>query len=148
MNQSLTTISAILALTLVLLGSAPEVNGKKFNKCSLAKELKRQGFPRNELADWTCLVLSESSGNTAAINKNRNGSKDYGLFQINDRYWCGPKKDCGVSCSALLKDDIGVASKCAKLIYKRHKFQAWYGWKAKCQGGKINRKTYLNGCGV
>lgn len=36
-----------------------------------------------------CLVLSESNGNTKAVNNyNSDGSKDWGLFQINDRYWC------------------------------------------------------------
>lgn len=37
-----------------------------------------------------CLVESESSRNTAAIGRlNADGSTDYGLFQINSRYWCG-----------------------------------------------------------
>ena len=58
------------------------LEAKSFPKCALAKELSRQGFPRDLLADWTCLVLSESNGNTLATNKNNNGSKDYGLFQV------------------------------------------------------------------
>lgn len=46
--------------------------------------------------------MSESSGNTRALNKaNADGSIDHGLFQINDRYWCehGKKgKECNVNC--------------------------------------------------
>jgi hypothetical protein len=34
----------------------------------------------------------------------------------------------------LLNDDISDDVKCAKLIYRRHQFSAWYGWKSKCNG--------------
>lgn len=50
-----------------------------------------------------CLVENESARNTDKTNSNRNGSKDYGLFQINDKYWCSnsgsPGKDCNVTCA-------------------------------------------------
>lgn len=35
--------------------------------------------------------------------------------------------------SDLLTDDITKAAKCALKVYKRHQFQAWYGWKNHCQ---------------
>lgn len=45
---------------------------------------------------------------------NKNGSRDYGLFQINDKYWCSntstPGKDCNVTCegkSSFLEQTLG-----------------------------------------
>nr|2RSC_A Chain A, Lysozyme [Bombyx mori] len=112
--------------------------GKTFTRCGLVHELRKHGFEENLMRNWVCLVEHESSRDTSKTNTNRNGSKDYGLFQINDRYWCSkgasPGKDCNVKCSDLLTDDITKAAKCAKKIYKRHRFDAWYGWKNHCQG--------------
>lgn len=53
-----------------------------------------------------CLVEAESSRNTAAVGPaNSNGSRDYGLFQINNKYWCSngvAGKDCNVKCEGIL----------------------------------------------
>ncbi|XP_075552333.1 lysozyme-like [Dermacentor variabilis] len=120
--------------------------GKKFTRCSLSKELARNGIPRGQMANWVCLVNSESGMNTRAMNRNRDGSVDYGLFQINNRYWCspGPHNQCRVRCKDLLSDNIKAAVKCAKFIYKRMGFSAWYGWQAKCRGRNLGR--YNRGC--
>lgn len=50
-----------------------------------------------------CLIKAESSRDTGKVSKpNRNKSVDYGLFQINDKYWCSNTgtagKDCHVTC--------------------------------------------------
>ena len=51
-----------------------------------------------------CLAKWESNYNTEAINHNTDGSTDYGIFQINSRYWCddgrtpGSKNICGIRC--------------------------------------------------
>ena len=38
-----------------------------------------------------CLVEGESQFNSSAIGSmNWDGSKDYGLFQISEKYWCLP----------------------------------------------------------
>ncbi|KAL0831568.1 hypothetical protein ABMA28_002354 [Loxostege sticticalis] len=116
-----------------------ESDAKRFSRCELVRELRRQGFPEDKMRNWVCLVENESGRTTNKVGPvNKNGSKDYGLFQINDKYWCtssGPAgKDCNVKCSDLLTDDITKASTCAKKIFKRHGFNAWYGWKNHCQG--------------
>ncbi|OAL68001.1 lysozyme [Trichophyton violaceum] len=140
---SLLMFVGLAALACVLQGEA-----KTFNRCELAKELKKQGFAKENLPDWVCLVEAESSRRSHKIGKvNKNGSQDFGLFQINDRYWCqrgSAGKDCNVSCEDLLTDDISVASRCAQKVYKRHKFDAWYGWKNKCQGSLPD----LSSCGI
>ncbi|CAH2232673.1 lysozyme-like [Pararge aegeria] len=116
-----------------------QCESKTFKRCELVRELRSQGFPENKLRDWVCLVESESSGNSNKVSKeNKNGSRDYGLFQINDKYWCSHTstagKDCNVTCAELITDDITKAAKCAKKVFKRHGFNAWYGWKNRCQG--------------
>lgn len=106
------------------------------------------------------MVEHESSGNTAARGPaNSDGSHDYGLFQINDRYWCehGRKgKECNIDCNcrsnqnkkinpilifvvyflALLDDNIADDVKCVRKIFSIHGFEGWYAWVRKCKGGR------------
>jgi hypothetical protein len=43
--------------------------------------------------DLLCAVIqAESNFNPKAINHNTNGSNDYGICQINTKYWIGPGK--------------------------------------------------------
>ncbi|XP_077292783.1 lysozyme-like [Arctopsyche grandis] len=111
---------------------------KVFTRCELTEELKKQGFPEHQIRDWVCLVESESTRNsTAKGGPNWDGSYDWGLFQINDYYWCKvgyPGGVCKISCESLLSDDISTSTKCVKTIYGIHGFDAWYGWKYRCQG--------------
>nr|WJJ70445.1 venom protein U-MPTX.22-Mc25 [Megalopyge crispata] len=113
----------------------------QLDKCGIVRELRRHGFPEAQLRDWTCLVQSESSGRTDVIGPpNSDGSRDHGLFQINDRYWCNdsdvPGKECKVTCAELRTDDISKAVACIWKIFQVHNFNAWYGWVNKCQGWK------------
>ncbi|XP_075975947.1 lysozyme-like [Anticarsia gemmatalis] len=112
---------------------------KTFSKCELVYELRRQGFPEYQMKDLVCLVEAESSFQTNIKGgPNTDGSYDWGLFQINDRYWCNaanwPGKGCDVRCSDLLLDDITQASSCAKKILAYQGLDAWYGWVNHCKG--------------
>ncbi|XP_067002032.2 lysozyme [Anabrus simplex] len=124
---------SILLVVLVAL----DAEAKVFSRCGLFHALKKHSINSN-LPDWVCLVEAESGRNTAAKGgPNRDGSYDFGLFQINSRYWCGLNGkggDCNIKCSDLLNDDISDDAKCALKIYRRHGFSAWYGWKNKCNG--------------
>ncbi|KAH9644106.1 hypothetical protein HF086_015436 [Spodoptera exigua] len=107
--------------------------------CDLVHELRKQKFPEDRMRDWVCLVNSESARRTDAIGgPNKNGSRDYGLFQINDHFWCSnsttPGKSCQVTCADLITDDITKASICAHKIFRRQGFPAWHGWSQRCQG--------------
>lgn len=57
-----------------------------------------------------CMAQYESNFNTRAFNeKNSNGSRDYGLFQLNNKWWCKDNKypsanACNIMCSS--KDSI------------------------------------------
>uniref|UniRef100_A0A8C0DLB1 lysozyme n=1 Tax=Balaenoptera musculus TaxID=9771 RepID=A0A8C0DLB1_BALMU len=100
-------MKAVLILGLLLLPVA--VQGKIFERCELARTLKRfglDGFKGISLANWVCLAKWESSYNTRATNYNPgNKSTDYGIFQINSRYWCNDGKTprafngCHIRCS-------------------------------------------------
>ncbi|XP_050668783.1 lysozyme-like [Leptidea sinapis] len=128
-----------IVLFFLIVVAAISTEAVTFTKCQLVHELRNHGFPENKLRDWVCLIQNESGGTTSKVGRvNKNGSRDYGLFQINDKYWCSntstPGKDCNVTCAQVLTDDISKASACAKKIYKRHGFNAWYGWRNHCQG--------------
>ncbi|XP_068632463.1 lysozyme-like [Battus philenor] len=110
----------------------------QMSRCELVQNLRNHGFPEKKLRDWVCLVEAQSSSCTHLVSKlNKSGHREYGLFQLSDKYWCSntgkPGNDCNVTCSDLLSDDITKAARCAKLVYKRHGFNAWNGWKNKCQ---------------
>lgn len=57
-----------------------------------------------------CMAQYESSFNTRAFNgRNSNGSSDYGLFQLNNKWWCKDNKypsanACNIMCSS--KDSL------------------------------------------
>ena len=92
---------AILLVVIAIFGC----NAKRYDECELAVELVQHGFAKSSLKDWICLIKSESSMDTRAMNPhNSDGSRDYGLFQINDRYWCQTSgkqssNGCGLDCS-------------------------------------------------
>ncbi|KAF7482042.1 Hypothetical predicted protein [Marmota monax] len=105
-------MKAFLILGLLLLSVI--VQGKVYERCELARTLKRlgmDGYRGISLANWVCLAKWESSYNTRATNYNPgSGSTDYGIFQINSRYWCNDGKTpravnaCGISCSVYKED--------------------------------------------
>ncbi|MBN3300803.1 LYSC protein, partial [Amia calva] len=118
---------SLLVKAALLLLALSSVDGKTYERCELARTLKAaglDGYRGYSLANWVCTAFAESSYNTAAINHNRDQSTDYGIFQINSRYWCEDHKTprsknaCGIECSQLLTDNIGVDITCAKRVVR------------------------------
>uniref|UniRef100_A0AAR2JFJ0 lysozyme n=1 Tax=Pygocentrus nattereri TaxID=42514 RepID=A0AAR2JFJ0_PYGNA len=70
-----------------------------------------------------CLANAESSFNTRITNKNSDGSTDYGIFQINNRWWCSDGQF--PSHCELLTDNISTATQCAKTIVSQQGISAW-----------------------
>lgn len=115
-----------LLLFLVAIMTSQLVSGKIFTKCELAKKLSGT-FPRNTLNDWNCLVKHESSYNSGRKSpKNTNGSYDYGIFQINDKYWCkvGAKGgDCNMDCNSKFNNrlkDADFLMKVYRILRRRY----------------------------
>ncbi|XP_011180840.2 lysozyme D-like [Zeugodacus cucurbitae] len=121
---------------LVLFALIAQVFGSRlFDRCLLANELIRFEVPKEQLARWICIAERESSFRTDAVGRtNLDGSNDYGIFQINSRYWCQPDNgslsfnECRVSCNALLTDDISESLQCALYILRRQGWQSWSTW--------------------
>ncbi|KAF6201274.1 hypothetical protein GE061_005721 [Apolygus lucorum] len=147
MRRSLNVVH--LALWAVALSAT--TLGRVMDHCDVASTLLRLGVPRNQVSTWVCIAKWESSYNTGAVGPpNTDGSRDHGLFQINDRYWCSPPgTGCGVSCKSLETDDIGPQWRCAKRVYKatQHQsgngFTAWTTYRPHCAG---DTSSYVAGC--
>ncbi|XP_006121640.2 lysozyme C [Pelodiscus sinensis] len=138
----------LLILGLVLLPLAAP--GKIYEQCELAREFKRHGmdgYHGYSLGDWVCTAKHESNFNTAATNYNRGDqSTDYGILQINSRWWCNDgktpkaKNACGIECSELLKADITAAVNCAKRIVRDpNGMGAWVAWTKYCKGKDVSQ---------
>lgn len=96
--------------------------GKVYEKCELARELRFvHRFPADQINTWTCIVENESGFSTTAVGAlNADGSKDHGLFQISDKYWCSladEGKLCGITCDDLKDSDIFDDVACARSIF-------------------------------
>ncbi|PNF29700.1 hypothetical protein B7P43_G13072 [Cryptotermes secundus] len=73
----------VILLVVALVAIIEPAAGKVYKECQLATILQNHGFTKSLIPDWVCLIMSESSGNTAAKGgPNSNGSYDYGLFQV------------------------------------------------------------------
>ncbi|XP_033157262.1 lysozyme P [Drosophila mauritiana] len=120
--------------------AAVATQARTMDRCSLARAMSKLGVPRDQLAKWTCIAQHESSFRTGVVGPaNSNGSNDYGIFQINNKYWCKPAdgrfsyNECGLSCNALLTDDITNSVRCAQKIQRQQGWTAWSTWKY-CSG--------------
>lgn len=68
-----------------------------------------------------CLTENESHYRTDAINHNTDGSTDYGIFQINSRWWCDNGKHtangCKIKCSGQLQTTSKILTTHSHLTY-------------------------------
>ncbi|KAG7164099.1 Lysozyme C-like [Homarus americanus] len=105
-----------------------------------------------------CIAEFESTFNTEAINTiNWDGSYDYGLFQLNNKYWCKDdnkkgKNVCKMACTDLLDADLTDDLNCIKKIIKdteRWKgrgtgLTAWVAYQNKCKDRNLG--DYISEC--
>ena len=144
MRNILVYLAAIAAASLTACSASPEdgenaesgndalLAGTRLTPAQIATMLRDEGFDEADIGKLVCTAKYESSYYTGAQNHNTNGSTDYGLFQINDRYWLRP---CGVTRQQLLDAKTNV--KCAKMVFDQQGIGAWYGYKAhrtECNG--------------
>ncbi|KAF5882243.1 c-type lysozyme, partial [Clarias magur] len=71
-----------------------------------------------------CLAKYVSNYNTSKVILDIDGSTDFGILQISNRWWCTDGKfksanGCNVACSDLATDDITKTIACAKIIVKQ-----------------------------
>jgi lysozyme C len=99
--------------------------GRRVGTSELASLIRGAGFPESVVGKMICTAKYESSFYERASNKNRNGSTDYGLFQINSIHF--GRSGCPSSGAALY--NATTNAKCAYSIYKSQGMNAWYGYK-------------------
>ncbi|XP_054724462.1 lysozyme-like [Uloborus diversus] len=124
------SLTFLLLLQGVLLATA-----QILKPCDVAETMMNLGEKRTKASHWVCLAKFVSGFNTQALGgPYPDGSYDFGVFQINDRYCkLGSKESCGVPCTDLVKDNLLPSAKCALKIYQKVGFQAWPKWKDNCQ---------------
>jgi len=78
-------------------------------------------IPKDSIDQMVCIAHAESNLKPKAVNRtlNRNGTIDYGLFQINS-IWL---KTCKLTEKSILEPRNNI--KCAALVYKKQGITAW-----------------------
>lgn len=86
----------------------------------IAGYAKAAGFTGSQIVIMTAIAMAESGGNSTITSRaNRNGTRDHGLWQIND----GANADIMAQYGDW-RDPLNNA-KMARAIYKRQGYQAW-----------------------
>ncbi|XP_015283854.1 PREDICTED: lysozyme C-like [Gekko japonicus] len=118
-------MKALLPRPVFLLASfLVAVQAKIYERCELVKKLNDHGldgYQGYSLANWVCLAFFESSFDTRAVGHKKDGTSDYGIFQINSGWWCADEDSasdnlCDIDCKELLNPDIEKDIRCAKRI--------------------------------
>lgn len=115
--------------------------GERLSPSNVASLLRQAGFPSNMVNRMVCTAKWESSFYTKATNKNRNGSIDRGLFQINSIH-LGVTRGCPRSSSAIF--DPLTNTRCALAIFEMQGIDAWYGYKAhrsECDRYRVGQRS-------
>lgn len=98
--------------------------GRRLSEREAATLIRNAGFPSNQVGRMLCTIKYESNFYERASNKNKNGSTDYGLFQINSIHF--GNGNCPSSSSGLYT--AATNAKCAYTIFKSQGNNAWYGY--------------------
>ncbi|KAL8164155.1 UNVERIFIED_CONTAM: hypothetical protein K2H54_046892 [Gekko kuhli] len=108
---------------------------KVYTKCELGKMLKNEGmdgYYGYRLGNWICMAYYESRYNSRAVGPpNSDKSRDYGIFQINSRWWCSngqgtTANGCNKPCSSFTDDNIHDDIQCVKRIVRDpNRMNAW-----------------------
>ena len=102
------------------------LGGRLLSRGEVARHLRAAGFPENAIGPMVCTAKYESSYYERASNRNRNGSTDRGLFQINSIH-LGSMRGCPSSANALW--DASTNAECAYAIWRAQGYNAWYGFR-------------------
>lgn len=140
-HQKLNKVRNIVFIGISLFALGMLLGNKVYTEYILEKyvtvpEVKAQEVPKETMKEWVlrtvkeagidpyeayAIINCESHWNDLAINKNKDGSFDIGLFQINERYWKNTDRKC--------KLDFRCNTFQAIEIYK--KSNSWKAWTCK-----------------
>lgn len=100
--------------------------GRVHTPKEVAALVREAGFPEEVVGKMVCTAKFESSFFERATNKNKNGSIDRGLFQINSIHL----KENGCPSTGEASFDPAANAKCAHAIFKSQGVKAWFGYRA------------------
>lgn len=103
------------------------LEGRRLSETEVAGHLRTAGFPESEIGRMVCTARYESSLFERASNRNRNGSIDRGLFQINSVH-LGSMRGCPTSAEPLF--DAATNTRCAYAIWRAQGNRAWYAYRS------------------
>jgi len=115
---------------------APQIIAQTLSPCQVATYLRNVGIPEYDVGKLTCASLYESSRNCQAVGTvNPDGSQDYGVLQVNSKYWCSASNGvvttshpgCHMTCSQVVANCANGFA-CAKIVYDAQGVTAWYGY--------------------
>ena len=89
----------------------------------LTSFLLAASIPQQDVDILICIAEQESRFKPQAININKNGTRDYGLFQIND-VWL---EECNTTPQKLLQPHANAS--CAITVYRTQGLKAWATYK-------------------
>uniref|UniRef100_A0A670J5A8 Lysozyme C, milk isozyme-like n=1 Tax=Podarcis muralis TaxID=64176 RepID=A0A670J5A8_PODMU len=122
--------------------------GREGNNLFLSSAPSHHGPFPSHFVPGICTAYHESKYESSAVGPpNTDGSQDYGVFQINSRYWCDNQQGetangCRISCSAFTNDDITDDIECAKTVVRDPQgMDAWVAWKNHCKGKDLSEWT-------
>lgn len=101
--------------------------GNQLSEADVAALLRRVGFDESNVPRMVCTAKYESGFYERASHRNRNGTVDRGLFQVNSVHLQGTP-GCPRSGEALF--DAATNAACARSIYDLQGINAWYGYRA------------------
>ncbi|XP_015906495.1 lysozyme C, tracheal isozyme [Parasteatoda tepidariorum] len=125
-----------------------DVQGKILQPCEVAEAMISLGQSKINAAKWVCLAKFASGFNTQALSEEqKDGSFDFGVFQINDKFCrLGSKHNCGVPCTDLVKDNVRPSASCALKIFQKEGFKQWPAFKNNCQN--IDTSRFIIKCSL
>jgi len=100
--------------------------GRLIPEREVAQLLRDAGFEESEVPRMVCTAKHESSFYERASNRNRNGSIDRGLFQINSIHL--GLSGCPRTAEALF--NAATNAKCAHKIWELQGNRAWYSYRS------------------
>ena len=113
--------------------SGPVPTSGTITECQVAQLLRLHGVAEAWVPKLVCTAKYESTYRCGVTGPpNRDGTRDYGLFQVNSRYWCSggagrnSGNGCGITCQEAL--DCSKAARCAKEVLREQGITAWYGY--------------------
>lgn len=112
------------------------LQGRRLSPSEIAGHLRAAGFDESQVGRMVCTAKWESSFYERASNRNRNGTLDRGLFQINSIH-LGSMRGCPSRANADALWNPATNAQCAYSIFKAQGNRAWYGYrkhKTECDG--------------